>query len=102
MEKGLDRMKKRTIKNTELQALMRKSGFSRVSDDATAEFGKILERVAIKLAKSARITMETGGRKTPKGADFKSAYYRSAKKMGERIVDVNTEEKHDLCLTIEE
>jgi histone H3/H4 len=102
MEKGLDRMKKRTIKNTELQALMRKAGFSRISDDATAEFGKILERIAIKLAKSAKVTMETGGRKTPKGLDFKSAYYRSAKKMGQRIIDVNTEGEHDLCLTTKE
>ena len=46
--------------------------------------------------------MESGGRNSPKVLDFKSAYYRSAKKMGQKIIDVNTEGDHELCLTTKE
>ena len=98
MARGYKMVKKKIIKNTEADALMRKAGFNRVSDEASAELVKILERFAVALAQAAKESMDVGGRKTPKAQDFKGAWFRAAKTMGGKLIDVNTEGEHDLCL----
>tara|TARA_Y100000296_G_C5179814_1_gene262995 strand:- start:10387 stop:10758 length:372 start_codon:yes stop_codon:yes gene_type:complete len=86
----------RTLKNQQMTRLMRVAGFGRVSDEASNEFGKIVEVFAIKLAMSAKKTMDTGGRKTPKKGDFNSAWHRQVKFMGGAQIDVNDARDYDI------
>ena len=82
-------IKKKVLKQQQMTRFMRLAGFSRVSDDASHEFGKIMEKFALKLAVSAKNTMDVGGRKTPKKGDFKQAWFRTVKLMGGSQIDIN-------------
>ena len=84
------------LKHQQMTRLMRLAGFNRVSDEASHEFGKILEAFAFKLALSAKNTMNTGGRKTPKKEDFKQAWFRTVKFMGGTQIDVNDANDYDI------
>ena len=89
---------KKVLKHQQMTRLMRLAGFNRVSDEAGHEFGKIVEAFAYKLAESAKDTMNTGGRKTPKKDDFKQAWFRTIKFMGASQIDMNDASDYDIQL----
>ena len=90
--------RKKVLKHQQMTRFMRLAGFNRVSDEASLVFGKIVESFAYKLAESARDTMNTGGRKTPKKGDFKQAWFRTVKMMGGSQIDMNNASDYDIQL----